>query len=124
LRWRASDVPARNCVILVGTELSFRGAAQPASRFVNVYAKSDTVIDVLANKFTLDGGGSGAMGNGGMTLGLRPRLVPARRQPSPGLRHQFSHEWDGNWPLYCTVLAGDDLSGLPEGPRSARLRAS
>jgi hypothetical protein len=127
----------RNCVILNGAELvrvaEAVARAHPHVRFVNIYAKADTVIDVAAEWFTPGARPNApAIGNDGMDASLPnwtdvvlddERVQAWAREthdwslagddPRRISDHDFSYEWTGNWDLIRAALDGDRFDGLP-----------
>lgn len=126
--------PIDRCILLNGAEMSDlakeTALQRPDISFYNVYARTDAVVDYMAENFTPGGGGS-AIGNDGVTgvpnwinivlddkkirewgrtkgwnlKGDNPRRISD---------HWMTYTWDGNWALYNAILEGASLEGIPE----------
>lgn len=126
--------PINRCILLNGAEMSdvaYETAIQrPDVTFYNVYAKTDAIVDYMAENFTPGGGGS-AIGNDGVTgvpnwINIVLDNVKIREwgrsrnwdlkgdNPKRLSDHWMAYKWKGNWPLYNAILSGDSLKDLPE----------
>lgn len=126
--------PIERCLLLNGAEMSDIGMEtalqRPDVMFYNIYARTDAVVDYMAENFTPGGGGS-AIGNDGVTgvpnwinIVLDDESIQEwGRSRGWDLRgdnprrisdHWMTYKWDGNWPLYNAILEGVSLEGIPE----------
>lgn len=129
----AYGAPVRNCIILNGAEMVSKAENivrnRPEVNFYNVFAKTDAVVDFLAENLTPDRGD--AIGQAGLAgydnwtnIVLDDSEVKAWALKAHGwtLRgdgagigdHTVSYEWDGNWPLYRAILSNKPLRNLPD----------
>lgn len=126
--------PVDRCILLNGAEMSSvaeeTAIMRPDVTFFNVYAKTDAVVDIMAENFT-PGGGGDAIGNDGVkgidnwiniilddkrvkTWGKKKGWDLKGDNPRHVMDHWMTHTWTPNWQLYRAILDGQDINDIPK----------
>lgn len=126
--------PVNRCLLLNGAEMADiateTALQRPEVMFYNIYARTDAVVDYMAENFTPGGGGS-AIGNDGIAgvpnwinIVLDDKEIREWGRsrgwdlkgdnPKKISDHWMTYKWKGNWPLFNAILSGDSLKDIPE----------